>query len=35
VMDKDDTVKNNRLSLMHDMEGMFMHIADLTKIVVQ
>jgi len=35
VMDKDESLKNNRLSLMHAMEGMFMRIADLTKIVVQ
>jgi glycyl-tRNA synthetase beta chain len=35
VMDKDESIKNNRLSLMHAIEGMFMRIADLTKIVVQ
>ncbi len=34
VMDKDEAVRNNRLSLMAELAGMFFRIADLKKIVV-
>jgi len=34
VMDKDEAVKNNRLSLMGLIAGMFFHIADLKKVAV-
>jgi glycyl-tRNA synthetase beta chain len=34
VMDKDDSVKNNRLSLMGLIAGMFFRIADLKKVAV-
>jgi glycyl-tRNA synthetase beta chain len=34
VMDKDEAVKNNRLSLMGLIAGMFFRIADLKKVAV-
>jgi glycyl-tRNA synthetase beta chain len=34
VMDKDEAVKNNRLSLMGIIAGIFMDIADLKKIAI-
>ncbi|MHB8173237.1 MAG: glycine--tRNA ligase subunit beta [Nitrospirota bacterium] len=34
VMDKDEAIKTNRLALMGLLAGMFLHIADIRKIVV-
>ncbi|MBI5406076.1 MAG: glycine--tRNA ligase subunit beta [Nitrospirae bacterium] len=35
VMDKDMNLRNNRLSLLNDMKGLFLGLADFTQIVIE
>ncbi|MDZ4384740.1 MAG: DALR anticodon-binding domain-containing protein, partial [Nitrospirota bacterium] len=35
VMDKDMNLRNNRLSLLNEMKGLFLELADFTQIVVE